>query len=152
MVRAIEVSFAVVVNEVTFGSTPLRLGAGFKGTNQVIIWLKLCLTSHPSGSGGCLEVESVAYGQWFSLSCLSNETSTKTKRTGFGEFSLYRLGLERRWCTGEDLGALCPVPISCPMHLFHLDIKDNKPIDALKAQLLCTLVLNRILETEFGVN
>ena len=62
----------------------------------------------------------------------------KPKRTGFGEFSLYRLGLERRWRTGEDLGALRPVPISCPMCLFHLDIKDNKAIDAKSSASLYT--------------
>ena len=62
----------------------------------------------------------------------------KPKRTGLGEFSLYRLGLERGWCTGEDLGALCPVPISCPMHFFHLDIKDNEPIDAESSASLYT--------------
>ena len=54
MVRAIEVSFAVVVNEVTFESPsppPQGWGLVFKGTNQVIMWLKLCVTPHPLGSG-----------------------------------------------------------------------------------------------------
>ena len=68
----------------------------------------------------------------------------KPKRTGFGEFS-HRLGLERGQHTGEDLGALRPVPISCPMHLFRLDVPElySFIINQLmpKAQLLCTKLL-----------
>ena len=73
----------------------------------------------------------------------------KPKRTGFGEFSqlvnLYRLALERGQHTGEDLGALRPVPISCPIHLLRLDVPElySFIINQLmpKAQLLCTKLL-----------